>query len=350
MKQFRGWRILAVVVGVLGLAVITVPGRDMRLEHRGKWVSECMEPIGGWIWLNGHSILVYGPDPQGGPTTVARSIDTRTGRRTTLPIRLTSTPYSMSASPDGSTVVWDEIRGHDTYVHIDHVDGTRHLVVKSAEASPNHVAYDYFWMADGSCFARLTGVYPTEGVKGTPTLIVRKLSDPNAATVVRLSAAGKHWFDSFAFRSWDDLRGAEVDLNAPPIHASTWQLSLHKPDHPGIKYPARVPGRLSMGMWLGGLSPDGTRLVSVVDRVTRPPAIVEMLQRIHHIPWPTGRMRVLWVCSITGKDGHEAAHMDLPSPGTVGDGLVEIMDVRWSPDGRQVGCMTTGGLYVVSAD
>jgi hypothetical protein len=235
-------------------------------------------------------------------------------------------------------------------IHLDRVDGSQHTVSKSAL----HEVFSYstyHWLPDSSSIARPKRPERAEDFEGPQKLIAWSAKSPQMATVTPLAETTDNWFSSFAFRAWNDVRGAEVGTDSTGIQATTWIFALKPHSTVREKFTFHMPGRMSHSLWTGSLSPDGTRLAFVLDTTERPPAIVQALRYMHvSVPWQAKPVQSIWVCSITGRGGHEVAYAEPMPPGLPRAGRPSLFHIQWSPDGRKLGCMTMNGLYLVSAD
>jgi hypothetical protein len=342
---------LALVVAISSAVVlVALPRRDLRLEHRGRRITRHLAPPVTWTWLTDHTVLLSSDANVNGTAPVVRIIDTRTGKESRLPFGFARFPVKLSASSDGKTVIWNEMSSFkDVKVHLDRVDGSQHLLFKST-ASDDFPSFDLYCWPDGSAaFIRCIRVEDGSPFGDSQALVVRSVSSPHKATTIPVDPENRLLFSSFAFRAWEDVRATELIAYGTGIRASTWAFSLNRPFKAQAKYEFQIPGSLSWNVWIGSLSPDGTRLAFVLDSVERPPAMVTALQRMHiPIPWHPRQVQSIRVCSITGRGMHEVANVDFPHPGLRYDR--QLFDMLWSPDGKQLGCMTTSGLYVVNAD
>jgi hypothetical protein len=349
MKRFRaGIKLGVIVVLVACILWIAVMRRDLSLEHHGRRIASTRSVATAWTWLTNHSILVCDAEPVKATPGPARIIDTRTGAATALPFRFKAYPVSLSASPDGSMIVWDE--WHSTYVHLDRVDGSQQVSIKGIAGDRVSSLDSYSWLPDGSHFLKLEA---PDGTDKPQRLISRSVRSPYTATVISLPAVEDQLFSTLAVPTWADARRAVITENddLTGIQATTWALSLGPPVKVHAKYAFHMPGSLSYLLWIGSLSPDGTRVALVLDTVEHPPVLVETLRRMHiPVRWHARQLQSVWVCSLTGRGGHEAAHIDVPPSAAVPGGKLPLDGLKWSPDGKQLGCMTTSGLYVVDAD
>jgi hypothetical protein len=373
---------------LLGLLSIGIACGTINLiqPHERFLLSRCSvvarkDQFDTYNWQSDHSILLFRKRPEFPYPWSLESVDLVTRRRIAYPVlakqfehwNITARAFEISmarnfeTSPDGKWLLWGTT---DSKTGIDTGPSTGWLAnlqtgridrfpIGSTAGEDTSEPHHLYWMADSTHFVefntpRTWWRSPGRNSGGGAT-IIRNVNAAQQRKTLKLRSdwklepwAGIHVLsEEHVVATTLTIYNRTEDYSGPPVLVQT---SLKSSGSPAQCRPLALPhGTLFMEDV--AFSPKGDRY-AVSASVDSHPIWMDVLHRHHWMGRMPSHPEVgIWIFSLDGKESHVVGKM---KPERNSDAVLwpyEMpRDLRWSPDGKQLGFVYKGVLYRVPTD
>jgi hypothetical protein len=316
-----------------------------------------------FAWLSEHELLLYHNVtlPTGDGYRLSR-FDVNTRQETPLHAlsglfnRYHGYPEAGQVSPDGTRLLWagntgkqQRRRTSEEFCAISAtLEGKQPIVQKIGSwlATDALVSNNIRWMPDGQHWAEFEAgwhgssmhIYPLDSSQKKQTLplsTTKTLGDMDDLYVTpeRLLSAENPFFLA---KDRPPMQIKEFSLLPSPTLRQTYQMHL----------PAEIRDAEDHFVWAFSLQPKTNSIAYIVDYTYQDLWRQKWSRVLPFLAVPVQHVSGLWVSRLDGTKAYEVGHV-LLSPNT--DDNPTFRYLQWSPDGKRIGFLYDGRVYIVNA-